>query len=300
MICTRKQVRLQVLWVKAQTAPYNSLNKINLENIVKKRECLKFEIVNESYLMLDGIQYKRIYSFNDCVLGNNNYNYYIFKDIIISLNLKTNKGKFVVGFKDNNTKNAQVRVKLLSNSKSVSIAYGRLVACNAYPATTGRVAIKYKDGNRLNNAVENLELIKSDCFKKALVPRKVTTIQINGRDVIETSLQNIFLYLQNSVQVYSATFGKFLSLYKDKNGYYYFNYKNKYVYVHKLVFDTFYTNFKQENHRWFTIVVVHQNSRNDMVVDHIDGCRQNNNPHNLQIVPRGINSSFFINDMKTS
>ena len=247
---------------------------------IKEQPFSKNDVYSESVCVINGQQYKRIYAYNDVIIGNDKYAYFINRSSIICVNRCTSKGhiayKHLSGFVDSSkTKYGQLRIKLISLNKVVSISLARLIAVNHFLDVCGRVAVCFKDGNRHNVDVNNLQLITSSDFANKRRAKTPSTTTIDGKLMYDTKIPHLKLYINDDVRLYSTKSCKFLKLAKDKDGYLYTTFNGKYVYVHKLVYETFYY-------------------IDDVgVVDHMDGNNTNNHPDNLQMVPRGINSSFF-------
>lgn len=238
--------------------------------------------INDDYMIANNIRYDRVRDFCGVEIGSKTNRYYINGKTLLIVDMRTyrclNKKPHISHPKK--CKNPQVRIVLNSYGKQVYASFPRMIAMHLYPDVKGRVVVLFKDGNRLNIEPDNLQLVNSDYFASKCHKKPITYSTINGLNMVDTEYPNLKLDMSDfkNVNVFKTNKNEYVTVHKDRAGYRYIMYKQKLLYIHVLVFHTFFTSEIQDE---------------DCVVDHIDCDFNNNNPENLQLVPRQVNSSFF-------
>lgn len=244
--------------------------------------------LTEQELVLNGDVYKRIFADKKHEYGNENVRYYINKKGVI-LNVNPRKDAYckLKGTIDYSSPRPMYRVQLVTKSKKRAVErVSRLMVKAFYPNMKGRVSIQYIDGDTLNVSLDNLNIVTSEKLSKFQKPKMSTkTLELGDVLLHETSIKHVYVGLNNEHIIYDNINKRVIKPTTDRDGYYEYIFKmnnKKYcVYEHQLVYSSYYEDID-------SIL-----GCSDLVCDHIDMNRTNNVPDNLQLIPRGINTSFF-------
>ena len=194
---------------------------------------------------------------------------------------KTNK--FLTGYIDNT---GYRTVLLTVEGKKKNYLVHRLVAQTFIPNENNLPIVNHKDGNKLNNVVDNLEwvtqsenrihAIKTEISNLAYGKRNKNQIDINDVETWKQYLDTNY-YVSKDGQVWNSKTGIILKQTPNQSGYIRYtlriNNKNVSKQAHILVMEV-----------WGNKEII-----SGQVINHIDGDKTNNNISNLEIVSKQDN-----------
>ena len=194
---------------------------------------------------------------------------------------KTNK--FLTGYIDNT---GYRTVLLTVEGKKKNYLVHRLVAQTFIPNENNLPIVNHKDGNKLNNVVDNLEwvtqsenrihAIKTEISDLAYGKRNKSQIDINDVETWKQYLDTNY-YVSKDGQVWNSKTGIILKQTPNQSGYIRYtlriNNKNVSKQAHILVMEV-----------WGNKEII-----SGQVINHIDGDKTNNNISNLEIVSKQDN-----------
>ena len=194
---------------------------------------------------------------------------------------KTNK--FLTGYIDNT---GYRTVLLTVEGKKKNYLVHRLVAQTFIPNENNLPIVNHKDGNKLNNVVDNLEwvtqsenrihAIKTEISDLAYGKRNKNQIDINDIETWKQYLDTNY-YVSKDGQVWNSKTGIILKQTPNQSGYIRYtlriNNKNVSKQAHILVMEV-----------WGNKEII-----SGQVINHIDGDKTNNNISNLEIVSKQDN-----------
>lgn len=177
------------------------------------------------------------------------------------------------------TREGYKRVQLSLNGKPKTLLVHKLVAETFIPNPDGYRYIKHKDGDKSNNAVDNLywnntPSTKEEEFRGSKEQEELPSIsykEVLNSDNWRPLEFDDFYYVSKTGLVFSMKTRKLLSL-REREGYKRVRLGNKYYTVHRLVYQTF---------------VEPLGDRDE--IDHINNDRGDNRLENLRKVSRGEN-----------
>lgn len=176
-------------------------------------------------------------------------------------------------------------VRLTINGVKKGYAVHRLVAQIFIPNPKHLPIVNHKDGNKLNNQIENLEWVSSSENRKHAISTKITNLAKGKRKKIKNidikdwkRYQNSSYFISMKGDVYNEKTKILLKQTPNNSGYIRYtlriNNKNVSKLAHILVMET-----------WGNKIL-----RSNQVINHKDGNKENNNLENLEICSKSENA----------
>ena len=179
-------------------------------------------------------------------------------------------------------------VNLIANGKKKNHLVHRLVAVAFLPNPNNLPVVNHKDGNKLNNKLENLEWCtfqqnSQHAHEVGLIkkqPRKARKAQLTKEQLLKDwrEYENTEYFVSREGEVYSQKTQRFLNKVLTSDGYERVflrkEGKTKEILVHRLV----------------AIVWLEFDESNERIVNHKDGNKSNNSISNLEIVSKKENA----------